>query len=316
MHGFPLTMFSNALTRVPAHRTKKPSLAFDLEKTMGPEVLAWAKDYCGDFDAEFLVRRLPASVLLKAFTFDQVCKIRYSGCTTMASSVDELFRDVPEYAIVRKIDNCMWRWGCGSGVWNEVVDAYNGIRNFKIPLEDFDVRLDFTTGSNERGYALESRTYLDGVFGFLVYYKGEHVMTLGFSIADRRRVLVQQVQLVRRKGNRFLFRMPENRIEFFLNCFAAAFPRHKLCMADGSDICQVNIDSYQHGLDRALESLRRKPSETNLKDKQEYEARIEHLRADSARLTAFYANTGRFIRDDEFKINGIRHYRLAAPAAA
>src|SRR3546814_1923886 len=62
-----------------------------------------------------------------------------------------------------------------------------------------------------------SRTPLDGVFAYLVQYKGEHVMTLGFSLINDRQILLQQVQLKNRTGNRWLFRFPENRLEFIID---------------------------------------------------------------------------------------------------
>lgn len=314
MLGYSLSMFEKDLKRVPAHRTKHPVRTFNLLETLGPRVCQWAED--NEFDPDTLVRRLPASVLLRKLTFDQICKTRYSQMFMMDSSVEELFRDRPEFSIVRKIDNSMWRWGWGSGVWNEVVDAYNGIRNFTVPVEGFDVRLDFTTGCNQRGYSRESRTFLDGVFGFLLYYKGEHVMTLGFSVMKGRRLLLQQVQLTQRKGNRFLFKLPANRLEFFLHCFAQAFPHHTLCIADGGDICRVSLASYTDNLETALNRLESNPDARYQQDKEECESKIAHLSEELPRLERFYANCGEFVRGKQFKVNGIHHYHLHSPSVA
>jgi hypothetical protein len=312
MIGFPLSTFKRSLSRVPAHRTKRPELTLNVVDAVGPDLLERLKDEYGDIGICALARRLPAAELLERLTFDQLCKMRYNQSAEMQKSVEQLFDNNPEYALVRKIESSMWRWGVGAGVWNEVVDAYDGMRNFKVPVDGFDVSLDFTTYYNERGYSSESRTYLDGVFGFLVHYKGEHVMTVGFSVMHGRRILVQQVQLARRKGNRFLFRLPANRVEFFLDCFASAFPRHVLCMADGSDIGDVSLQSYKANLDYVLCELEEKQEPRHLQAKVDLEARIAHLTADLPRLAAIYADTGRFKKGDQLNVNGVRHYRLAA----
>jgi len=312
MMGFPLDMFNNPITHVPDDLTKNPNLTVKIAEILGPDLVERLKDHYGDIDEQEMGRRLPMSAFRKRFTFDQLCKIRYGTIFTMDRTVEEAFEDEPEYALMRKIQNSMWRWGSGSGVWNEVVDAYDAIRSFNIPVDDFEVRLDFTTYHNERGYSRESRTYLDGVFGFLVHYKGEHVMTLGFSIMDARRVLIQQIQLVKRKGNRFLFRLPANRVEFFLQCFAKSFPNHTLCMADGGDIANVSLSSYKRGLENVLSSIASYPSASNQEEKEYLEASITHLTADAPRLAALYADTGSYTKAGEFSVNGVRHYLLAA----
>lgn len=318
MKGYPLTMFTDELTRVPDQFQEKPAGTFDIEKAIGHDVMDWAKRRHCETDSETLIGRLPVEVFLKRLSFDQLCKYKYGRIFTMDRSVDDMFRDDPKYALFYKIKSSMWRWGYGSGVWNEVVDAYDCIRRFAIPREGFEVRLDLTTGLNPYGYSREADVFLDGVFGFLVYYKGEHVMTLGFSLMEGRRLLVQQVQLTQRKGNRFLFKLPANRVEFFLQCFADAFPQHELCIADGSDIGKKSLSSYKHRLEQVIEELAAdpKPKQSDekeyLEEKAYLEAKIEHLTADFDRVAAVYANTGKFSRANQFEVLDIRHYRLAA----
>lgn len=312
MIGYPLDLFKNELTHVAEEHAEYPGRTVPFEKIFGATRMKRLKEYFGKIEIAEMIRRIPVEGYLKHFTFDQMAKLRYNQLFTMEKSVETLYEENPEYSIVRKIGNSMWRWGSGSGVWNEVVDAYNGIRNFKIPVDGFEVRLDFTTYCNPRGMSRESRTYLDGVFGFLVYYKGEHVMTLGFSVMAERRILVQQVQLTKRKGNRFLFRLPANRVEFFLQCFEAAFPHHTLCIVDGADVAQENIDSYKWSLGNVLDWMKSYKDEDRTDEKEYLEARIAHLTADVPRLTSLYAETGRFTRTGNFRVNGIRHYPLAA----
>lgn len=311
MKGYPLSMFSEDLSKVQLIDEEHPSRSFDVMAALGEDVVNHYESY---YSSEDLLGRIPARILQARLTFDQLCKVHYGRTIMMDSSVEDLYKDEPTYAVVRKIGNSMWRWGCGSGVWNEVVEAYDGIKQFDLGIEGFEVRLDFTTGYNERGYSRESRTFLDGVFGFLIYYKGEHVMTLGFSVMEGRKLLVQQVQLTKRKGNRFLFKLPENRVEFFLQCFAKAFPSYKLCIADGADIARINLNSYKRGLEDLKDRIKRDRcwEEDPKAEVKMWREKIQHLEGDLPRLAALYANTGRFTRGTDFTVNRITHYELAA----
>ncbi len=314
MKGYALDSFPDCLTKVADEHSAKPLKSFDILAALGPKVETALRGYWGgDFEINRAVRDLSAEHVIKLLTVDQLCKFKYSQDIMMSDSVETLFKTTMPFNIIRKVESSMWRWGCGDKSWNEVVDAYNGLRHFSIPVDGFEVRLDFTNGWNERGYSQSSRTFLDGVFGFLVYYKGEHVMTLGFSVARDRRVLVQQVQLTKRKGNRFLFKLPANRVEFFLECFAAAFPAHTICIADGADIAKTNINSYKQGLTEM--KARKERGHTWAEDAENeahLKAKVKHLKADLPRIAAMYAETGKFKRGEDFKTNGITHYKLAA----
>lgn len=313
MLGYQLTRFSSDLYKVPVHRNKEPATAAETMKILGPSIQRWAADE--ELDDGMAIRQLSAKILSDRLSFDQFCKFQYGQYIMMHSTVDELFKQAPEFALVDKIKHSMWRWGCGDGVWNELVDAYIGIRTFEIPIAGFEVRLDFTTGHNERGYSRESRIFLDGVFGFLVYYRGEHVMTLGFSVMKGRQLLVQQVQLVKQKGNRFLYLLPSDRMQFALDCFARSFPCHTLCVIDGRDLGQVSLDSYQLAIDLAKDRLSQRSDKRDREEMKVLQEKLAHLRADIPRLEAFYRDNGAYARGKEFKVNGIRHYRLGRPAS-
>lgn len=336
MIGHPLSSFDGQLFKVPAKFNKRPIETFDVLEALGPKVVAYMRDWRGDdTDADTMVRSLSADILTAKLSFDQLCKAHYSQYIMMDQSVEDLFQNDPNYMLARKVQSSMWRWGVGSDVWNEVVECFDGIRDFSIPIDGFDVTLDCTTGHNERGHSREARVFLDGVFGFLLHYKGEHVMTLGFSVTAGRKVLVQQVQLKNRKGNRFLFKLPVNRLEFFLERFAVAFPKHTICIVDGAEIAETNLKSYGRGLGEADDRLARLKDriardfkaggdgKLSLRDVAEdlkryeleqagFRAKMDHLRADKERLAALYADTGRFQRGDIVKVNGLTHYALAA----
>lgn len=236
---------------------------------------------------------------LVGFSFDEICKMRHSSSIMMSHNVDELFKNSDQHSIIRKIESSMWRWSSSRGSWNEVVDAYENLRSFSfLPTNpDFEVRLDWTTGYNEFGYSEYSRTYLDGVFGFLVYYKGQHLLTIGFSILDGSRVLVQQVQSAQRNGNRGLFKIPKNRVEFVLELFAWNFPGYKLFMIDGESLMQKTLNDYRNALKSNRESqaiYKDNPPYLEVLQGREKELlkRMEHLEADMRRISSTYKNIG------------------------
>lgn len=188
-----------------------------------------------------------------------------------------------------------------------------------LSSDEFEITLDQTTGRNDYGHSEHSRTYLDGVFGFLVHWKGEHVMTIGFSFAAGRRLLIQQVQNTKRTGNRWLFRLPRNRMEHIIDQFRTAFPKHHIHVADGADYAHRSMESYQGARDRAVENLARlDPVEdegryAERKSRlEEIEQDIAHLEQETERLSRFYRETGRHQQTREWKTNGLRHYALAA----
>lgn len=181
--------------------------------------------------------------------------------------INKKFEKNFNYEIIRKLSNSMWRWEMSYKSitsWNTIVDAYNCIRSVKI--DNFDITLDYTTSCNEKGYSKFSRTYLDGVFAFLIHYNGEHVMTIGFTVLSNHRILINQVQLVKKHGNRFLFKMG-NRIEWSIDLFHTFFKNFNIYLIKGIDLSQSiyeqyksQYDSNNYHLKKAKENLRLNPS--------------------------------------------------------
>jgi hypothetical protein len=327
--GVDLGFYRDDLHRVPDEFDEKPSLAFDAWERVGPVTRAYVEEQWGP-DADFgkIYYHLPLTAFGR-LTFDELCKLRHSSGVMMDSSVEELFRKDPRHVVVRKIASSLWRWGRNEKKWNEIVDAYDGLRRFDLGLPGFDAVLDYTTGWNERGASEHSRTFLDGVFGFMVRHRGQHVMTVGFSFAGDRRLLLQQVQSARQKGNRWLYSFPQRRVEFVIDRLQAAFPDHSILVVDGAELARSSIESYRRGLGSARARVERARAalesgsaaswhaedlESALKDEANFLRRIKHLEGDTGRLAEFYADTGRHAREGEaVKINGLTHHPLSGP---
>jgi hypothetical protein len=329
--GISLSILRDDLKKVSKEHDEKPAAAIvDIDKKIGP-LLPYLTEQYDDFNFLEHYYRLSLKMLTR-FSFDELCKLKYSTFFCMEQSVDRLFEDDPRYEVVRKIENSMWRWGMNKGTWSEVVDAYENIRHFTfVDDPDFTLRLDHTTGCNEFGRSNYARVFIDGVFAFLVYYKGEHVMTIGFTLMAGRRLLIQQVQSAKRSGNRYLFKLPQNRLEMVIGLFRQHFPGYELSVVGGKALVAKTLADYTRSLERAKEhSARyrvalitkhgpeREDYERYLAHSEEeiayFKAAIAHLEEDKPRLMRFYSDTGRYALGKSpcvvaYKLS---HFRVAA----
>ncbi len=329
MKGLQLRSLSGELYGVaPAHAEKPVNAIEAVEEKLGPWK-RYARGHCGE---NFSFLRDYHRLLLRAlagFSFDELCKLHYSSAIMMDDSVDKLFERDARYEVVRKIESSMWRWGVGKGTWNEVVSAYDCIRHFSfVDDPDFEIRLDYTRHYNEFGHAKYSRTFIDGVFAYLVYYKKKHVMTIGFSLMEKKRLLIQQVQLANRTGNRFLYKLPNNRLEFVIDLFRKNFPGYRLHVIDGDCLAEKTLADYRRSLAREREHCRRYRNEARSakgeskelnarwlaqseQERAAFEEKIAHLTADRQRLISFYGTIGRFsFGIAPIKVNGLVHHRV------
>ena len=193
MKGTSLSQLAGVLTRVPVHQNRKPVRSFDVMGALGEKFRAYALDVYETDDIEDLIHDLPARAF-ERLGRDRAAKTMLSNKNSIPSEVEREIEKDPILRVVRKIDSSTWRWGHARRSWNDIVSAMEGLSSFHLGSDEFEITLDQTTGRNEYGHSEHSRTFLDGVFGFLVHCKGEHVMTIGFSFAAGRRLLVQQVQ--------------------------------------------------------------------------------------------------------------------------
>ncbi|MBP6886277.1 MAG: hypothetical protein KBC02_03505 [Candidatus Pacebacteria bacterium] len=289
--GMPLSTYTGDLLRV-IPDTKHPDTSItQWDEKLAPHMALldrWYDRGYIDWTREYY--KLPIECLSEC-TFDELCKLYYSSVLMLDESVEKHFRDKPEFEIVRKIKSSLWRWGFGVGTWNQIVAAYDHIRAFAFSDDsDFEVLLDHSTYYNECGSAKYSRIFLDGVFAFLVHYRHQHVLTIGFSILDGRRILIQQVQAPKIKGNRALFRLPVNRVEHTIDLFARNFPGYELFLVDGVSLVAKNLRSYQEALRRVEQSSMSSLKENRVRELQE---KIEHIQRDGKRIGAAYRDIGR-----------------------
>ncbi len=199
--------------------------------------------------------------MFKNFTFNELCRIYYFKYF-LHSTVINFFERHYQYEIIHKLKSSIWFYG-HSADWNTLVEAYYSIRRFNLGLKDFIVRLDYVKGNNRRDNSKFSKTYLDGVFAFLVHHKKKHVMTISFSVGANKKVFINQIQMVNKKGNRFLFKMPENIVEFVIRCFFKHFKGFDVYFVDGRSLADVILElkkksPFAYGISEAQKKARLK----------------------------------------------------------
>jgi len=223
------------LDLTPAKNGKHPELSIQDLRVKVQQVMTMGKDYSHylgrDFNFKQQYYRLPAACF-KPFSKEEKMKLKFASFITMHPTFNDHLDGIRESEVVSKLSNSQWRYGYGQD-WNTVVRSYNGLRRFDFG-DGFEVRIDMTTGCNVKGMSRYERIFIDGTFGFLIYYKGKHVLTIGFSFASRNRLLIQQVQLKSKKGNRFLYKLPCDVLDYSIEKMRAAFPDMDmyLCQAD------------------------------------------------------------------------------------
>lgn len=328
MKGINLKSFTDLLLKVSEENNEQPVLEIS-EKALAVQIPRSVlhrinKPVFSFFDHYYAI---PLGIM-KDFSFDDICKMYYSSIFSLEESVCKLLGTNPKFEIINKIKSSMWRWGSDTGTWNDMVDTYECIRNFTFVDNDaFEIRLDHSTYHNEFGYSKYSRTYLDGALAFLVYYKQEHVLTIGFSIVNGKKILLQQIQTKKSSGNRWLYKLPRNRTEFVISLFRKNFPGYELFVIDGNDLVGKTLSGYKKENNRLREDIEYyqiKLSEegaeaerahiANLIQKHEgylheSTSTITHLVADQQRIASIYKNAGRFaIGQEGISLNKLKHH--------
>jgi hypothetical protein len=318
MKGLALHSLRLGLERVEPDSTN-PVETIDWQPKLEPFMAHLANFYDLPFDFQKKYHELRLGYLVN-FSFDELCKLKYSSGLSKHGTVEKLFETKAQYEIVRKISSSMWRWGYGTGTWNEIVDTHTHIRHFSFgDIPHMEIRLDHSTYNNPFGYSKYSRLFLDGVFGFLVYYKQKHILTISFSIAEGRKVLIQQIQSTCKTGNRGLYKLPAHRVEYIVSLFVKNFPGYELYLVDGESLSLKNLRDYRNALEWRRKILAEKQSHRSQRylkdlreDCRELQQRIKHLCFRKAEIAAFYQDVGKYqLGSTPLVLNTIKHWPLS-----
>ncbi len=181
-----------------------------------------------DFRLAWLERHLTPAEIVRAFHDN-----RFSY---------KIARDIyqhPHYFYAHKLNLSAWHW-CTSYEgdrlpWSRVVQFHKFFMAFDFALEGFDVTIDHSHSCcNLRGFGeytgastdpetgcLIDNTWLDGEFALIISSGGVHLLTVGVCTTAAG-ILVNQIQLKQKKGNRWLYKLPKPYFEYVLERLLAA----------------------------------------------------------------------------------------------
>src|SRR4029077_7088430 len=162
----------SGIPAVPAAQARFAAVAADWIEEHYGAYFVWADHW----------RYAPYELLVLAFSREELIQL-WCGCV-WASKLDHYLEE--HEAWVWKIRHSLWRYGC-SRDYQRFVACHNGLGRLSADLPDFAVRITHTRSINTAGWATDGRDnpiYLDASFGALVYYRGKHVMTIGFALSE------------------------------------------------------------------------------------------------------------------------------------
>lgn len=187
-----------------------------------------------------VARYLPWGMLAKAFTFDELLKHWWSDVVT--STISDELENNPAYMFFSKLSNSMWHWGTKKD-WNTYVKFFYAATNLDIGLPGFEVYLDFASGFNVFGRSQFARKFCDGALCYHLVRDGKHALTIGWS-ASHAGVLISQVQLAEPRGNRWLYKLQEHYLDYFLKVMHANFNGLPLWLVTGESIASHVLRTY------------------------------------------------------------------------
>ncbi len=290
MYGIPISKITYKLTKIdpalaerqshlalanPEARFRAAAPAFITEE-FGCGPARSPKEPADYFTWDTEYHRIPFEVLSLAFSFDEITRLWFGSF--IEPYIADYFKE--HHQMLFKVRNSHWRYGMTCN-YNKMVEHVEGLGHLALDLPDFELRLAHTSSYNEFGPAVHNRKiYLDGVFGLLVHYKGEHVLTVGFSLSLDG-VLVSQVQLRKKKGNRFLYKLPKHYVDVALDCLASAFPETPVWLVEGSSAVKAIRASY--GKEECTMNQSALPSRSRRLQAHQRELPLQRARIHSAR---------------------------------
>jgi len=163
-----------------------------------------------------------------------------------SGALDEDIYNHPHFIYAHKLALSAWHWLSkgpkqenGKLAWSRVVQYHRFFMGFSFApegsQEKFDVTIDHShSWVNKRGSGeytgwltdpatgeRKAGTWLDGEFALIISLNGKHLLTLGVCTTAAG-IIVNQIQLKQKKGNRWLFKLPKPYFEFALERLMAA----------------------------------------------------------------------------------------------
>lgn len=261
--GFPASFYKLALTPVPADRVATPNLLTEAEcfarfRKANPGRIEGYEDdghrcmrYGNPTKWEDICHWLDIKDLEKAFTFEELLRMFWGHY--VQSEFSEETEKNPAYMLFRKVKNGMWHWGWVDD-YNKFVRGFNAIRSFDFGVDGFETYIDHASWHNEHGLCQWSRQYTDGSICFNIVHKGELVLRIGICFG-KHGVFFTQAQLSKKKGNRWLYKLPCHYFKHCIDRVRAAFPGVPFWIVDGASMVEHVRRSYGKGMTPPAEEV-------------------------------------------------------------
>lgn len=221
-----------------------------------------------------IASNLPLEPYFNDFTYEELLKFMFGGAVETA--VHRAFKrrfefpedfeiqmpEVMEYSY--KLMNSIYQLGPLHASWNKFAAAFNAIPSLNLGSQ-FELRFDHTrvplrigwaqhvehqvrsrvSSPDYSSYFAENMLYLDGIFAYLVYLEGKHVLTIGFSVGEGR-ILINQIQPRRPKGNRWIYQLNRDLFSYILDRMYQHFSAYglELCLISANSLAK--IIQYEH----------------------------------------------------------------------
>lgn len=216
--------------------------------TQSPEVQGWVRDmgYHPGEDVTRLAGYLTLEQMEQTFSPQEMLRLRVDQ--NVSTDWDRKWEE--KYPLEAKIMSSLWVYGYKRD-YRTTIRYHELLKNLKLDQPGFEVRLTWSSYFNEFGPSVHLRgpgpretVYLDGPVGILVYYQGKHVLTIGIALS-RHGVLISQVQLREKKGNRWLYQLDMPYMDWALALVANTFKGIKLWLVEGSTAVVAVRKSYE-----------------------------------------------------------------------
>jgi len=263
--------------------------------------------------------------VLKRFSLEEAIMMYETGFLyTYNNDIKKWYEeDCVQVWLSNKIKLSSWHWG-GKAHWNTIAEAYNLISTFDFG-KGFDVSIDTSSHYNNKGYSRFTRTFLDAELGFIISYKGEHVLTIGFNVIEgykdhKKKIQIRQIQCKKRNGNRWMYKIGSDLTTYTVKKMVEHFQNFKVQLIRGESIVEEIKGEYQNVYDKAEERLKDAERSVNrpfFDSESSKKYAEEHLVYCKERFEEAKKSLNRFHEIDEHrmmsiynnKLQGLRKYR-------
>lgn len=242
---------------------------------------------------------------LKRFTLEEITMMDLSNMWSNRD-LDEFIDGIPSLKLMKKIKLSNWHTRFHTFGWSAIKKLHHKITSINLGLgEDFEIRLDWTTGCNKCGYSEFTRTFLDGELAYVIYHKDEHVLTLSFDTytsGDKVCVRFNQLQAVKRKGNRCLFKINKgNYFSYLLEKFHNHFADIEVHQLDPMVTINKSLETYKNSVERYTRMMLQSTEYRKewQSDKDEFQNNFNFL----------WLNKDKIVKKYTSPINNIRRFR-------